>query len=163
MKRVLDVTCGARMMWFNKHHPEAIYMDKRNETHTLCDGRTLEIKPDMVADFRAIPLADNSVNLIVFDPSHFDKLGKTSWMAKKYGRLEGDWRSDIKQGLAECFRVLAPNGVLIFKWNQAQIKISEVLALTDHKPLFGHTTKKGGHTLWMTFMKPVVNNGEVKA
>ena len=27
--------------------------------------------------------------------------------------------------------MLKPNGMLIFKWNETQIKVSEVLALTD--------------------------------
>ena len=30
-KKILDVTCGARSIWFNKHHPAAVYCDKRRE------------------------------------------------------------------------------------------------------------------------------------
>jgi hypothetical protein len=25
---ILDVTCGARLMWHNKHHPGVIYADQ---------------------------------------------------------------------------------------------------------------------------------------
>ena len=30
-KKILDATCGGRSIWFNKHHPAAIYCDKRRE------------------------------------------------------------------------------------------------------------------------------------
>jgi hypothetical protein len=37
---VLDVTCGGRMMWFNKRHPLALYLDNREIADVeLCDGR----------------------------------------------------------------------------------------------------------------------------
>ncbi|MFX7021108.1 SAM-dependent methyltransferase, partial [Acinetobacter baumannii] len=32
-------------------------------------------------------------------------------------------------------------------------KVSEVLALTDQKPLFGHISGKRSNTHWITFMK----------
>ena len=32
-KKILDVTCGARTIWFNKHHPAVIYCDKRKEEY----------------------------------------------------------------------------------------------------------------------------------
>lgn len=31
-KKILDATCGSRMMWFDKEHPETIYTDKRKGT-----------------------------------------------------------------------------------------------------------------------------------
>lgn len=40
------------MFWFDRHHPDVVFMDQREESHTLCDGRALEIKPDVVGDFR---------------------------------------------------------------------------------------------------------------
>lgn len=30
-KKILDVTCGSRTIWFNKNHPNAVYCDKREE------------------------------------------------------------------------------------------------------------------------------------
>jgi hypothetical protein len=30
-KKILDVTCSTRSIWFNKRHPLAIYCDKRKE------------------------------------------------------------------------------------------------------------------------------------
>lgn len=47
-------------------------------------------------------------------------------------------------------RVLKPNGTLIFKWNEDQIKLSKILQIIEFKPLFGN--KKGG-THWLVFMK----------
>ena len=32
-KKIIDVTCGARSIWFNKHHPAAVYCDKRREKY----------------------------------------------------------------------------------------------------------------------------------
>ncbi len=96
---------------------------------------------------------DGQFTLVVFDPPHLVKAGKQSWLAAKYGKLSEDWREDIRKGFAECFRVLANGGVLIFKWNETQIKVSELLELTDQKPLFGHISGKRSNTHWITFMK----------
>ena len=49
--------------------------------------------------------------------------------------------------------MLAIGGVLIFKWNETQIKVSEILELTNHKPVFGHISGKRANTHWITFMK----------
>lgn len=150
MQRVLDATCGSRMIWFNKKHPDAIYMDNRELSTTLCDGRILNVKPDVIADFRDMPFDDNTFYLVVFDPPHLLKAGESSWLAKKYGVLGDDWQNDIAQGFKECMRVLKPNGTLIFKWNEEQVKLKEVLSAIGHEPLFGNRRSK---THWMVFMK----------
>ncbi len=49
--------------------------------------------------------------------------------------------------------MLEPEGILIFKWNETQVPVSELLALTDEKPLFGHKSGKREKTHWITFMK----------
>lgn len=152
-KIILDACCGSRMFWFDKNNPLALYQDIRNESHILCDERKLEIKPDMIVDFRCMPHADNSFKLVVFDPPHLEKAGDASWLAKKYGKLSPSWKEDLKMAFSECFRVLEPNGILIFKWNEDQIKVKEILSLTDVKPLFGHTTGRHGKTHWITFIK----------
>ncbi len=153
-KPVLDVCCGSRMFWFDKKNPLAVFLDKRSESHTLCDGRSLEIKPDQIADFTNLPFDESAFQLVVFDPPHIIKIGASSWMAKKYGRLEGDWRSVIRLGFSECFRVLKTNGVLIFKWNEMDVKLKEVLELSSIPPLFGHTTGRQAKTIWVAFIKP---------
>lgn len=149
-KTVLDVCCGSRMFWFNKHHPNTIYMDCREVSTDLCDGRKLEIHPDIIGDFRNIPFNDNKFKLVVFDPPHLLKVGDKSWLAKKYGRLNESWPQDLKQGFNECMRVLEPSGTLIFKWNEEQIKLAEILKVFDMQPLFGNKRAK---THWLVFMK----------
>lgn len=153
MKKVLDPCCGSRMFWFDKHDSRAIFGDIRDENHILCDGRALNINPDVKMDFRNIPYPQETFSLVVFDPPHLKNLGENSWMAKKYGVLNTTWKDDIRTGFSECFRVLKPDGVLIFKWNEDQIKVSEILKLTDEKPLFGHKSGKQSKTHWITFMK----------
>ena len=141
------------MMWFDKENPHTLYADKRTETHTLCDGRVLEVRPDIEMDFTQMPFSDNSFSLVVFDPPHMKKLGKNTWMAQKYGVLLPSWETDIKAGFGECMRVLKPEGTLIFKWNQAQVTLNKILEVIQAKPLFGHTSGKHGGTIWMTFFK----------
>ena len=152
-KKILDPCCGSRMFWFDKSNPLTIFGDIRELEDTLCDGRKLEIKPDINMDFRDIPFEDNKFKLVVFDPPHLKQVGKTSWMAKKYGKLGKDWEDDLRKGFSESFRVLENYGVLIFKWNEQQIKVSEILKLTNHQPLFGHKSGKLQKTHWLCFMK----------
>jgi len=152
-KAILDPCCGSKMMWFDKNNDSVLFCDKRKERHTLCDNRVLEIKPDLVIDFTNMPFKNESFHLVVFDPPHLNKLGKNSWMAKKYGVLLPTWETDIKAGFDECMRVLKPNGTLIFKWNENQIKINRIIDLIGYKPLFGHPSGKHGQTIWMTFFK----------
>lgn len=152
-KEILDPCCGSRMFWFDKNNPSVVFGDIRNETHTLCDGRKLSISPDQYIDFTAIPYPDSSFKLIVLDPPHLDKLGKTSWMGLKYGVLGADWKEQLTKAFNECMRVLEPSGVLIFKWNEAQIRLVDVLPLFKIQPLFGHTSGRHGKTIWLCFMK----------
>jgi len=152
-KIILDACCGSRMFWFDKQNPMAMFMDIREEEHVLCDNRLLSIKPDVVADFTKMPFADNRFKLVVFDPPHLIKLGKNSWLAKKYGVLKPTWEHDIRAGLNECMRVVDWYGVVIFKWNESQISLSKVLSVMEFTPLFGHVTGKHKSTIWMAFLK----------
>jgi len=150
---VLDPCCGGRMMWFDKADQRALFGDIRSESHVLCDGRALNITPDIAMDFRSMPFAEASFGLVVFDPPHLTRCGPNGWMGKKYGILGEDWRGDIRRGFAECFRVLKPGGVLIFKWSDVHVSASEILKLTPAKPLFGHKSGRREKTHWITFMK----------
>jgi SAM-dependent methyltransferase len=159
---ILDPCCGSRMWWFDREHPNAIYGDRRAETLTVTDRshgnasgqRVLRIEPDQVMDFRALPFADGAFKLVAFDPPHLVRAGPRSWLAAKYGKLGQDWRDDLRAGFSECFRVLATHGVLVFKWNETQVPLREVMALTPHRPLFGNTAgRKSSQTHFMVFMK----------
>ena len=150
MKKILDACCGSKMFWFQKDRADTVYMDIREYEDILCDGRKLEVKPDVIGDFRNIPFQDNSFKLVVFDPPHLIKGGAKSWLIKKYGKLNDNWPEDIKQGFSECMRVLEPYGILIFKWCEEQIKLSEILKNIEYKPLFGNKRAK---THWLVFIK----------
>jgi SAM-dependent methyltransferase len=162
LPRVLDPACGSRMMWFDRANPDAIFGDQRSETLTVVDRshgredgtRILSVVPGALMDFRALPFPDGTFRLVAFDPPHLVRAGPRSWLAAKYGKLGQDWREDLRQGFAECFRVLHADGTLVFKWNETQVKLSEVLALTPHRPLFGNTSGKKAGTHWLVFMKP---------
>lgn len=162
-KYILDMCCGSRMFWFDKQNPAVLFVDIRQESHILCDGRELNIAPDLVADFRALPFDDGSFKMVVFDPPHLKQLGQGSWMAKKYGVLLPTWETDIKAGFDEGMRVLEPYGTMIFKWNEIQITTNKVLEVINGKPLFGHTTGKHGRTKWIAFMKQPFRQSNGKA
>lgn len=161
-KLILDACCGGKMFWFDKNHSDTLYIDNRIvKPCTVGNGRnsrSFECSPDREMDFRSMGLENESFSLVVFDPPHLTSLGKKSYMAVKYGKLDKDtWRSDIKLGFRECFRVLKPNGILIFKWNEHDIRLSEILKLTDYRPLFGHPSGKAQKTHWVCFMKNKTN------
>ena len=42
---------------------------------------------------------------------------------------------------------------LIFKWNETDIKVSDILKLTSEKPIFGHKSGKRSNTHWICFQK----------
>jgi hypothetical protein len=151
---VLDPASGSRMFYFDRDDERVLFGDIRRESHTLCDGRALEVCPDVVNDFRDLPYPDGQFRVVIFDPPHLARVGASSWVFKKYGGLLATWREDLAVGFAECFRVLATEGVLIFKWNETQVSVSDVLALTPHKPLVGHRrVGKSADTHWITFLK----------
>ena len=127
MKRVLDACCGSRMFWFDKNNPDVEFCDNRELHTTLCDARKLDIKPDTFAVFTALPFPDNTFYHIVFDPPHLQKVGDNAWLRKKYGKMDADWQSFIHDSFVELMRVLKPNGTLIFKWAEIDIKTSQLL------------------------------------
>jgi SAM-dependent methyltransferase len=150
------------MMWFDRHHPDVEYGDKRKETivvtdrsHGKQDGtRELRIEPDTILDFRDLPYPDESFALVAFDPPHIARSGPKSWLAAKYGKLADSWQQDLAAGFRECFRVLRPDGVLVFKWNETHIPLSQILPLSPFPPLFGQVSGRRGMTHWIVFMRP---------
>lgn len=151
-KQILDACCGSKMFWHNKERADTIYMDIREVSMTLCDGRALVIIPDIVGDFRQMPFKDNTFSVVVFDPPHLIKAGAKSWLALKYGVLGADWRDDLYKGFSECFRVLKPGGLLLFKWSEIQIPLKDILSLVKAEPLI---LEKKSKRHWVIFMKEV--------
>lgn len=156
-KFILDACCGGKMFWYTKENQNVLFMDKRElEKGTFSNNWNPNfcIKPDLVADFRKMPFNDKSFKLVVFDPPHLTHGSEKSVINKKYGLLNKQtWKTDILEGFNECFRVLEDFGILIFKWNCIDVKISELLQILPIKPLFGDFTGKTGKTIWMTFIK----------
>ena len=160
-KPVLDACCGGRMMWYDKHDARCLFADFREG---VLDGKAYKknvgmkiVKPDQKHDFRDMPYNDDSFHHVVFDPPHVRNLSMKSVTGFSYGSLDKEtWQDDLRLGFAECFRVLKPNGTLIFKWNEVNIPLREVLALTPKKPLYGHRSGKKANTHWVAF----VNHGE---
>lgn len=85
-KTILDMCCGSRMFYFDKHDPNVLFTDIREYHDTLCDGRKLDVQPDMIADCTDLPFGDETFNMVVFDPPHLQKAGLNSWLYKKYGK-----------------------------------------------------------------------------
>ena len=153
-KFILDACCGGRMFWFEKHHPNALYIDIRKEKNISKHRPNFEVQPDQIMDFRKLELEDKSFKLVVWDPPHTRRLRETSEFRKKYGSLDPEtYPHDLAKGFKEIWRVLENHGVLIFKWNETEIPLKEILDLFPEKPLFGHTTNKKNTTHWLCFMK----------
>lgn len=151
-------------MWVDKKNPMALFGDLRREKIAVTDNshgkmgqRVLQIEPDVVFDFRALPYRADTFRLVAFDPPHLRRAGSRSWLAARYGKLSDDWRDDLRQGFLECFRVLEIGGILVFKWNETHIKLADVVNLAPIRPLFGHPSGRKGLTHWLVFMK----SGEV--
>lgn len=156
-KLILDPCCGGRQFWFDKTNPNVLFADKRFMPPTVVgsgkDARIRKCMPDQQHDFREMSFPDESFQMVVFDPPHLF-LGENSYMAKSYGSLnKSTWKDDLTKGFKECFRVLKTHGTLIFKWNECDIPLSEILKCTDQKPLFGHPSGKAQKTHWVAFMK----------
>lgn len=159
-KKILDVTCGSRTIWFNKSHPAAIYCDKRQEHLTgiwkstnHSSERTCYVDPDVICDFTDLPFEDNRFSLVIWDPPHLTNVGENSWAYKKYGKLDENWPQMLHDGFQECMRVLKPDGILIFKWSEHDIPAADVWKAIGQKPLFGHHSGKKMGTFWGCFMK----------
>ena len=96
--RILDACCGSRMFWFDKKEPHTTYMDRREEEFEI-HKKKINVKPDIVADFRDMPFDDETFNLVVFDPPHLLWAGQKSFMRAQYGQLDLlTWRLDLQQG-----------------------------------------------------------------
>lgn len=158
-KLILDCTCGSRSIWFEKNEPHTLYCDRRQEHFegdfgTVKAHRTIHIEPDMIADFTNLPFNDNTFHMVVFDPPHI--IGHNDgWLNKRYGdySTKEEALESVSKGIAECMRVLKPNGTLIFKWADLSVSTAEILKRIDYKPLFGHRSGKKSNTHWMCFMK----------
>lgn len=156
-KFILDACCGPKEMWYNRHHKNAFYIDIRKGEFSF-EGRTLIIDPNEIMDFRNMGFKDKTFKLVVFDPPHLKNVAKTTIFPIKYGALDKEtWGGDLKAGLSECWRVLDDYGILIFKWNEHDIKLKRIEPYFPAEPLFASKTHFNKNnkvrTLWFCFMK----------
>lgn len=140
--KILDLSAGNRAVWFDKNHPLAMYLDKRE-----C------VNPTIVCDTRSIPKAAGSgYDLICWDPPHMN-CGKNSNMSRVYGyHTTAEILDTIEKTAIEAHRVSKKNALMAFKWNTHDIKLRRVFDLMPQwEPLFGHLTKDGprSQTYWV--------------
>lgn len=157
-KKILDMTCGSRTIWFDKTQKNTIYCDKRIERFSGLwknSERMCVVDPDIVCNFTNLPFNDCVFSLVIFDPPHLIKAGETSWLVKKYGKLDNSWPKMLRDGFNEGMRVLKDDGVLIFKWSETDIPANDVWKAIGKKPLFGHHSGKKSNTFWACFMKGI--------
>lgn len=160
---ILDACCGGRMWWWDKEHPLAVYMDVREAERGsvgVLTGRpewnpAWECKPDVLGDFRAMPFADESFNLVVFDPPHIARAKQPpeGITGLKYGALDSATeQDDLRRGFAECWRVLAPGGTLVFKWAGSLARVEPHFPAM---PTVGtRAARDDSKTRWLIFYKP---------
>lgn len=162
-KFILDACCGGRMMWFNKNHPNTLYIDiRKEEKGFIKDVPHFEVNPDIIADFTNLPqeIKDKRFKLIVWDVPHFRTRKLTGVFLKKFGGLNPEtWQSDLKKGFNELWSVLEDYGVLIFKFSDYHIKFNDVLKNIPIEPLFCNSMNSmrnegnKSETRWFCFMK----------
>jgi len=168
-EEILDATCGGRSIWHpeNKDRDDALYIDKRQEPGGFIDAEYdmnrnpgYSVDPDERQDFRDLPYADASFNLIVFDPPHAVRSDGMETLTgithKKWGCLNAEtWQSDLERGFDELWRVLSPGGTLVFKFADESADFKEVLSLAPTDPLFGTSVhSRSVETRWFVFYKP---------
>lgn len=151
---ILDMTCGGRMMWYDKKDPRILAFDCRREIVTLTDRgkiRRYEVNPDVMGDYRALPFPDESFYHVVFAPPHLVNAGKTGWLFKKYGKLEREtWREDTRKAFAEAWRVMRRGSTMLFKFCTIQVPLREVAQLYPDKPIIESGIKQ---TYFIEFFK----------
>lgn len=151
-KPILDPCCGSRMFYFDRKNPLVDFRDNRTLDTTLCDGRKLVVEPDTIGDVLSIDAADEAYHLVIFDPPHMTG-GSSGWQIQKYGKLPDDWKNWMTKAFSECWRVLAQNGTLVFKWHEYKARISEVLKCAPGAPVMGSRRPSASKTHFLVFFK----------
>lgn len=140
--KILDLSAGCRAVWYNKKHPMATYLDKRES-----------VNPDIVCDTRSLPESVGvDYDLVVFDPPHMN-CGPNSDMSKRYGyHTTLEILDTVRLTAIEAHRVTKKDALMAFKWNDHDIRLDRAMDLMiQWEPLFGHLTKDGAgsQTYWV--------------
>ena len=128
-KLILDATASYRAMWIDKKDPNAVFIDQRRE-----------VKPNIVCIWQHLPFRNGLFKTVNFDPPHmlYRVKDKPSFLTEKFGLLEPEtWQNDLRLAFDEFMRVLNPEGILLFKWNNNHVSVNRVLNCFPFKPKFG--------------------------
>lgn len=152
--RILDATAGNRGIWFDKEYPSAIYIDVREGLHP----------GNLLADCRHTSYAAESFDLVIFDPPHM-AIGPKAQMAQRYGSFPTAYiRELVADAFREFHRILRPDGLVAFKWNDHDQSLKKILApVTDFDALVGVRVAQRLHhkseTSWV-LLRRVESNGQ---
>jgi hypothetical protein len=83
--------------WFNKKHPNALYIDIRREPKGFLKQRpNFSVEPDELGDYTNLKYPNKRFKLVVWDPPHTIRPGRHTTagvIAMRYGRLFSDeWK-----------------------------------------------------------------------
>lgn len=161
--KILDATCGARRMWYQKKSPLVTFMDKRKGDFSFIHKRngirkqTVKVDPDIQADWtKELPFKDESFDMVVFDPPHIirEKKNEKSFMQHQYGVFSKDtYKTELRMGILELFRILKEDGTFILKWCDLDKPVDEILKLFPYPPMFGTKTGQRNNVHWIVFIK----------
>lgn len=173
---ILDVTAGNRTMWTMKDHPDIVYIDMERE---------LEFPPTILCDSRHMPFMDNTFDSAFFDPPHMWGVYSRTWAKPnlkqqqeilpdkkypdpyygidKYGS-KTQLISYVVYTLKELRRIMKPDAILWFKWNECSVTIRSILTLFENWDEILRVRRhklrnmKGQHeTYWVTMIQKKMN------
>jgi hypothetical protein len=141
--KILDLTAGQRLMWYDRANPMAVFVDIRRET-----------APQVIANSCRLPFSSSAAfTIVLFDPPH-QRIGAAMDMARRYGSFSMDDVMSLVSGAAlEAWRVSANSALMVLKWNDKKRSLRVVLSRLYPwwEPLFGQVTKAmhSSATHWM--------------
>jgi len=154
MKDIIDLCCWWRMFRYDKNNPLVHFMDIRKLPSWSIKSRpNFTVDPDEIWDFRNIQHPDNTFKVVIMDPPHLRSLWDKSWMAMKYWKVSRERKVDMELWFKEAMRVLQDRWILIFKRNDSEISVSEIVKIFPIKPSIWQRTWKNNKTIRLIYIK----------
>ena len=156
---VLDPCCGSRKFYFDKTAPYVLYGDVRDESYVQCDGRILEVHPDVQMDVTNLPFEDESFALVVFDPPHLKPLEHAIAtyfkMMRELYRSEHEFarREADNLNLTKALQDVARGGVAVVAPDETDEEVSRCgvqgVAYVHGRCEPGYLVREDGQNFWM--------------